>query len=884
MRYAMFDEAQTEFPICFLVPEIYKDEIKREYLDAFEMDPAAALILSLHYPEGKKKAPVKEIRAYLNEQLIDVIKDFKCQYVAVADPEYFKELTGQNKAEANLGYVMDSSYGDFKVIYLPNVRQIFYDPDKVRMKIAQAMESVMAHASGTYAPPGNEVIKHAEYPRGQQNIKTALNKLLEMDCDFTADIEAFSLKHNTAGIGTITFCWNQHEGVAFAVDYEEIRGATEAPYGRQVHNAGVRAMLKEFIIELNKRGRKLIWHHVSFDVYVLIYQLFMRDVIDTQGLLTGMDTMLENWDCTKLISYLATNSCAGNRLSLKEQAQEFAGNYAVEEIDDITKIPLPKLLEYNLVDGLSTWFVYNKRWPQLVADQQQGVYEELFKPAIKDIVQMQLTGLPINMKRLLEVKDIMEQDFTVSGAKLQQSNIGKKYTYWLNEKWVEARNAKLKKKRVTLADANEVFNPNSSDQLRELLYDLLQLPVIATTKSKQASTDAKTLKSLRNHTKDQEVIDFLNALLEFASVNTILTTFMPAMLASIKGPDGWYYLCGYFNLGGTVSGRLSSSDPNLQNLPANSKYAKLIKSCIMAPPGWVFCGLDFASLEDRISALTTKDPMKLKVYTDGYDGHAMRAVAYWGATKMGGTIDILDKDAVNAIAEKGHVFYTYRQDSKAPTFALTYQGTFSTLMKNCGFSKEEAQLIEANFKSLYHVSVKWVDDQLEQATKDGYVTVAFGLRVRTPLLHQVIRGSRTTPREAVAEGRTAGNALGQSWCLLNSRAASEFMGKVRASKHRLDIRPCAHIHDAQYYLIREDIQVVNFVNRHLVEAVEWQAHPAIEHPDVKLGGELSLFYPTWADEMVIPNGIYDQEILDVISKELTKRDEKKKQQSQENKS
>ena len=70
---------------------------------------------------------------------------------------------------------------------------------------------------------------------------------------------------------------------------------------------------------------------------------------------------------------------------------------------------------------------------------------------------------------------------------------------------------------------------------------------------------------------------------------------------------------------------------NLQNLPSTgSKYAKVIKSCFQAGPGWLFCGLDFASLEDRISALSTKDPNKLKVYTDGYDGHSLRAFAYFG--------------------------------------------------------------------------------------------------------------------------------------------------------------------------------------------------------------------------------------------------------------
>src|SRR5699024_276600 len=70
--------------------------------------------------------------------------------------------------------------------------------------------------------------------------------------------------------------------------------------------------------------------------------------------------------------------------------------------------------------------------------------------------------------------------------------------------------------------------------------------------------------------------------------------------------------------------------PNLQQLPATgTKYAKLIKKCFKAPTGWLFCGLDFASLEDRISALTTKDPNKLAVYIHGYDGHCLRAYSYW---------------------------------------------------------------------------------------------------------------------------------------------------------------------------------------------------------------------------------------------------------------
>lgn len=235
--------------------------------------------------------------------------------------------------------------------------------------------------------------------------------------------------------------------------------------------------------------------------------------------------------------------------------------------------------------------------------------------------------------------------------------------------------------------------------------------------------------------------------------------------------------------------------------------------------------------------------------TDGYDGHCLRAYSYFEDQMIG--IDPTSVESINSIAD---LYPALRQDSKAPTFALTYQGTFSTLMANCGFTEELAKSIEARYHELYRVSDEWVSAQLDQASKDGYVTVAFGLRLRTPLLAQVIRGTSRTPREAEAEGRTAGNALGQSWGLLNTRAGIAFNRRVRNSRYRLDIRACAQIHDAQYFVIRDEMDTLLFVNKHLVKEVEWQEDPRIAHPTVKLGGEVSIFMPSWAEEMAVPNG------------------------------
>jgi DNA polymerase-1 len=121
-----------------------------------------------------------------------------------------------------------------------------------------------------------------------------------------------------------------------------------------------------------------------------------------------------------------------------------------------------------------------------------------------------------------------------------------------------------------------------------------------------------------------------------------------------------------------------------------------------------------------------------------------------------------------------------------------------------------------------------------------------------------------TPILASAEGRTAGNALGQSYGLLNSRASIEFMKKVRESEFKLDIKPVAQIHDAMYFLIREDINVIKYVNDNLIKAMEWQDDPKIYHDKVKLGAELSIFYPDWSKELTIKNNATIEEIEQTI--------------------
>ena len=856
MKYVVFsDKEKATYPVALMVRGLNKKELA-PYVKSFEEDAVAFTI----DPAPKASAKVYgEFAETLLQQLIKI----DVEYIIVTDAALLKALTKAAKVENTLGYILPCKvpgYEFIDVLYAPSPKQVMFNgvlADKVEI----ARSALIADRNGTYVEPGTDVIREAHYPKTDEEIRYWLKKLV--DTDLTIDIEAFSLRHYKAGIGTICLCWDKHSGVSFPVDYVPIQSAT-APFGKQNDNRKVKGYLREFFDERARRNTaRTLYHNGSYDVYVLIYELYMRDLLDTEGLLLGLERMLVKWDDTQLITYLATNSCAGNQLSLKYQAQEFAGNYAVD-VKDITQVKLDDLLRYNLVDGLSTWFVYEKHWNRLIEDEQLDIYQNLLLPCVTDVIQMQLTGMPIDQNVVAEQKAVMQRHADAAITPIMGSPEVAEATKWLNQKYADKRNSEWKIKRITAEEANQIFNLNSPQQLQYLLYEVMGLPVISLTDSKQPSTDGDTVQALISHAKEPSHKALLQHLLDFKAVDKILGTFVPAFEEAALAPDGHWYVFGFYNIGGTLSGRLSSSGPNMQNMPATgSKYAKPVKKMFRAPKGWLLIGLDFNALEAKVTALTTKDPNRLVVYTDGYDSHSWNAYFYF-TDQMPDIVKTTE--SINSIKVK---YGDLRTDAKPVFFALSYQGTYHTLMKNCGFSQAEAIRIEKSYRDMYAVSTAWVKERLLKAGETGYVTCAFGLRVRTPLLLRTIQGTSTMPMEAEAEARSAGNALGQSYCMLNSRAGNAFMREVRASKWRLDIRPCGQIHDAQYFMVRDNIDLIHWVNERLVHHASWQELPELEHPTVKLGGELGIFYPSWANEIVIPNGATKDQIL-TITRNATK--------------
>jgi DNA polymerase-1 len=188
-------------------------------------------------------------------------------------------------------------------------------------------------------------------------------------------------------------------------------------------------------------------------------------------------------------------------------------------------------------------------------------------------------------------------------------------------------------------------------------------------------------------------------------------------------------------------------------------------------------------------------------------------------------------------------------------------GTWKTLVQNGGFSKQEAKKIEKEYHHLYRVADAWVRDRLLEASAQGYVELAFGLRLRTPILAQVLLNSESgLPWEAHGEMKTAGNALGQSWGMLNTRAANEFMQRVWDSEWKYDIKPVAQIHDAIYLVIRDKLQCLKWVNDNLIDCMTSYVPDEIKHPEVGLEAQLEIYYPSWSSNYSVPNNLGAQEI------------------------
>ncbi len=558
---------------------------------------------------ANNKVTVKQMKEHI-DTLIPYLLKVGVKYLLCADSSYFKQLTRQKKADACLDKAVPcvvKGAEHINVIYSLNYSSLAYNPaqkDKIDMSIETLVAVTQGGSTERKIPFTEKRIHYSD-----EDIINELQSLHQYD-ELACDIEAFGLRLGEAGIGTIAFAESPTSGTAFPVDYRPMP-AQDGMYGIRKKNEKVRKALREFFETFQGN---ITWHGSSYDLKQIIWELWMEHPLDHENMLKGVDAMTKNTDDTLFVAFLCLNSTTRPNLGLKDLGFPYAGDYGMDEIKDIRRIPLEQLLNYNLADVCVTMWVKDQYWDRMFADEQEHVYAD-FLDMQKVLLATELHGMPMNeetlkavdrqlCKRRDELRDlIMDSDYVLDAEAI------------LIDREVIKANKKLKVKRKTAEDFDNLrFNPGSDHQLRVLLHGVLSLPVLKVTPTREPKTDADTIKMLIHKAKDKEVKELLQAIIDYSELCTVINTFIKAFKEGMLKADGRRYLHGNFNIARVKSGRLSSSDPNLQNIPAGSTYGKLIKSIFEAPENKLMGFSDFNSLEDYISALLSKDRNKLKVY------------------------------------------------------------------------------------------------------------------------------------------------------------------------------------------------------------------------------------------------------------------------------
>jgi DNA polymerase I len=573
------------------------------YLDLLEKEgipKSSVTVLPLLY-NTPKKVIAKTAKAYL-DKLLSKIPDTVTNLI-IADSPYFKFISKLQKITSVYGAVVPGGYDGyekFNCVFVPNYKSLFKQPDNDNL-IQIGLKAIAGTASKVRINYAGYAFKHGS--------ERELLDALYVHPELTVDVETTGLTLDDYII-SIAFAWNKHEGIAIDISITGMH------------------YVKEF---LESYKGKMIFHNGLFDIKLMVRRWWMEHAKDMVGMMEGIQ-FFKDTDDTMLMAYLAKNSTTQVSLGLKDLALDYVGNYAID-IEDASKYPKAELLEYNLIDALGTFYVYEKYREELTSEP----YLQIFQPSIYPILKMMLTGLPVDSSRVKEVHTILSAKEKVLRDQIRQNTCVIEFNDQLRADTCKKANEKLKVLVKTVADFEDVeFNPGSHVQLANLLFKIHDLPVLDTTKTGAPATGADTLADLCNHTKDQDILDLLKFVIDLADVTKINGTFIKAFL---REED---LLHGSLKLGGTQSGRLASHDPNLTNIPSHGANGKLVKSCVVAEDGWLFGGADFNALEERGGAILTQDPNRIKVYTDGYDGHSMRTHKYF-SEKMPDIVEALVK-------------------------------------------------------------------------------------------------------------------------------------------------------------------------------------------------------------------------------------------------
>ena len=410
-------------------------------------------------------------------------------------------------------------------------------------------------------------------------------------------------------------------------------------------------------------------HDLKFDTIMLA-----RHGVTLQGLDT--DTMLT--------SYLIDSSRAEHLL--EDLALEHVSYKALKEEDvcgrgakahSFADVPADVLLTYaaeraDLVGQLVPVFR-----DLLAKDQLAAVYEELERPLIPVLVAVERAGIRIDGPSLASQSQRLEQDIARRSKEIYEASGGE-------------------------------FNINSPKQLAEVLFDKMQLPVLKRTGTSRApSTAVDVLEELAL------AHDLPRLILEWRSLMKLKGTYIDALPQLVNPQTGRVHTC--FNQAVAATGRLSSSDPNLQNIPIKTELGREIRRAFIAEPGHVLVSADYSQIEFRVLAHMSEDPVLVTAFREGADFHERTALKIFGA-------------------DSGRDPHQLRSIAKMVNYALLYGKGAFTLSKDIGVTQEEAQkFIDSYFAGFPNVRA-FIDRTLEDGRATSVVKTMFGRRRLVPEL------------------------------------------------------------------------------------------------------------------------------------------------------
>jgi DNA polymerase-1 len=571
--------------------------------------------------------------------------------------------------------------------------------------------------------------KHAEKLAAYETIleKSVFEKWLKKlknSALFAFDTETTSLDYMLAEI----------VGVSFAVTPGE---AAYLPLAHDYMGAPVQ-LNREWVLEqlrplLEDKKQQKVGHNLKYDSEVLANHGIML-----QGI--AFDTMLESYVLDSTATRHDMNTLAERHLHYKPVPFEAVAGKGVKQIT-FNQVPLESAAFYAAEDADVTLKLHQTFWPLLQQlPKQKIVFETIEMPLVPVLVRMERGGVLIDAEYLAA----------------QSVALGKR----LVEIETEAYQM-----------AGQSFNINSPKQLQEILYTQLKCPVLEKTPTGQPSTAESVMQQLAENYPLPKVI------LEYRSLSKLKSTYTDKLPQQINPKTGRIHTS--YHQATTSTGRLSSSDPNLQNIPIRTALGRKIRGAFIAPTGYKIVSADYSQIELRIMAHMSQDPGLLKAFSMGDDVHQSTAAAVFGVNLAAVTPD-------------------QRSRAKAINFGLMYGMSAFGLAKQLGISRGDAEKQVALYFTCFPGVKVFMEGIRKRALEEGFVETLTGRRLYLPDL----KSSYVATRHAAERAAINAPMQGTNADIIKLAMIQLDQWIVQDS---LDIRMIMQVHDELVFEVSEKI-------------------------------------------------------------------------------